>query len=126
MKVCNMSRFVSIKTELRDGEILKESLQELKCTVIPQTEMTVYAKTQPIRFLAIAPFGRVGFRINDLGQYELVGDEDVLKKQGNFVEKLTQRYAYNKVIKEAQKAGFSLIKEEVMEDNSIKVVIRKW
>lgn len=126
VQVYNMSRFVSIKTELRDGEILKESLQDLRCTVIPKTEMTVYAKTQPISFLAITSFGRVGFRINDLGQYELVGDEDVLRKQGDFVEKLTQRYAYNKVVKEAKKAGFSLIQEEVMEDHSIKVVIRKW
>ncbi|HWP49798.1 MAG TPA: DUF1257 domain-containing protein [Candidatus Limnocylindrales bacterium] len=121
-----MSRFVSIKTELRDGDILKESLRELKCTVIPQTEMTLYAKTQPISFLSVTPFGRVGFRINDQGQYEMVGDEEVLKKQGNFLDRLTQRYAYNKVVKEAKKAGFSFIKEEVMEDNSIRVVIRKW
>lgn len=121
-----MSRFVSIKTELRDGKVLKESLQDLKCTVIPKTEMTIYAKTQPISFLTVTPFGRVGFRLNEDGQYELVGDEDVLKKQGNFLERLTQRYAYNKVVEEAKKAGFSLLKEEVMEDNSIKVVIRKW
>jgi hypothetical protein len=43
-----------------------------------------------------------------------------------FVNDLNQRYAYRKVLSEVRKRGFSVAEDETLEDNSIRLVVRKW
>lgn len=50
-----------------------------------------------------------------------------LKKIGyDFLHKLTQQYAYRKVMQEAKKSGFAVTQEKVSEDKTIKITVRKW
>ena len=65
--------------------------------------------------------------INEDGTYNLVGQLVGLNlTQEQFLKKLTQRYAYNKVVKEVEKKGFKIAKEIINADRSIKLVVRRW
>jgi hypothetical protein len=80
----------------------------------------------PVQLLVHASFGTLGFRATTAGEYEIVGMEEVLEEQKEFINNLTQQYAYLKILKDASAAGYNLVKEEVGEDKTIKLVVRKW
>jgi len=80
----------------------------------------------PVQFLVHASFGTLGFRLTQEGSYEMVGDDMILARQKDFLDQLTRQYAYRKILKDANAAGYNLVQEETLEDNTIKLVIRKW
>ena len=43
-----------------------------------------------------------------------------------FINRLKQQYAYRKILKDANAAGYNLVQEEVGKDRTIKLVVRKW
>ena len=42
------------------------------------------------------------------------------------MQPVQQRYAYHKVVAETEKAGFSLVEEQVGKDNVIRMTVRRW
>lgn len=44
----------------------------------------------------------------------------------DLLNRVTQQYAYQKITTELKKKGFSLVKETVEEDQTIKITVRKW
>jgi len=122
-----MSRFVALKTELRDREILTQCLEQLGCQVLsePQGIMLRGARA-PVQLLVHAPFGTLGFRLTAAGPYDVVGEEKLLATHQDFLNHLTQQYAYRKVLQQAQAAGYNLVQEEVGADQTIRLVVRKW
>jgi hypothetical protein len=73
----------------------------------------------------------IGFRKSPQGNYEVVADWWGVEmrtgiSQVQFVNDLNQRYAYRKVLSEVRKRGFSVAEDETLEDNSIRLVVRKW
>lgn len=122
-----MSKFVSLKTTLTDHRYLIESLEAMGCEVLKTKKVRTLLQREFAVDLAVrTKFGVVGFIQNKTGEYELAGDDMVLKADPEFIRKLTQKYAYVRVIGEAKKAGFQLIKETVGEDRSVRLVLRKW
>ena len=123
-----MSRFVSIKTRLRDREILQECLEQMDCQVLYDEQgIKMRGARSPVQLLAHTPFGgTLGFRKSLSGDYELVAEEEVIAEQQDFLQRLIQQYAYRKVLKGAKAAGYNLVQEEVGEDRTIKLVVRKW
>lgn len=122
-----MSKIISIQTELRDREVLQECLEHLNCQVLHQEEGISMSRTlSPVQLLVHAPFGTLGFRMTPAGTYELVGDDMILDRQQAFINRLKQQYAYRKILKDAKAAGYQLVQEEVDEDHTIKLVVRKW
>jgi hypothetical protein len=55
-----------------------------------------------------------------------VAEEEILAQHKDFIQRLTQQYAYRKILKDAKAAGYNLVQEEVGEDRTIKLVVRKW
>lgn len=43
-----------------------------------------------------------------------------------FTQKMTQCFVYNRVATELKNKGFQMINEEVMEDQSIRINVRRW
>jgi hypothetical protein len=122
-----MSRFVSIKTRLRDREILQQCLEKMHCQVLYQEEgIKLRGVRQPVQMLVHAPFGTIGFRKTANQDYELVATEALIAEHQDFIDQLTQQYAYHKILKDAQAAGYNLVQEEVGADQTIKLVVRKW
>jgi hypothetical protein len=122
-----MSRFVAIKTRLRDRKILQQCLEELHCQVLYQEQgIKMRGARTPVHLLVHAPFGTLGFRKTSSQDYELVADEHIIEPHKDFIQQLTQQYAYRKILKDAKAAGYNLVQEEVGEGNTIKLVVRKW
>ena len=46
--------------------------------------------------------------------------------QEAFVKQVTQRYAYHKVLSEVAKMGYTIETDEVSEDQTISLTVRKW
>jgi len=122
-----MSKIISIQTELRDREILQECLEQMNCQVLHQREGIKMPRTQtPVQLLVHASFGTLGFRLTAAGTYEVVGDDMILNRQQGFLKQLKQQYAYRKILEDANAAGYQLVQEEVGQDQTIKLVVRKW
>ncbi len=122
-----MSRIVAIRTELRDKTVLMACLEHLECQVLYQESGIQMSGTRvPVQILVHAPFGSLGFRETQDGRFEVVGDDMILERQQDFLDHLTQQYAYRKIVKDAQRAGYNLVYEEVGEDKTIKLIVRKW
>jgi hypothetical protein len=122
-----MSKFVSLKTSLKERLYLKSALEELHCEILKTKKIkTLLNRVYDVDIAVKTPFGIVGFIKNKNDEFELAGDDMILKKNSKFIQQLTQKYAYSKVIAEAKKAGFQLVKETVDDKQEMRLVLRKW
>ncbi|MCP4402988.1 MAG: DUF1257 domain-containing protein [bacterium] len=122
-----MSKIVSIQTQLQDKDVLVDCLEQLHCQVLEQDGGIIMPGVDdPVQLLVHAPSGPLGFRKGAEGSYEMVCDDMYLPRQREWLKGLTQQYAYRKILKNAKAAGYQLVQEEVGEDRTIKLVVRKW
>lgn len=88
--------------------------------------------THNVDILVKDPNGRdVGFEKTKKGDYRVIADcgnlnSEQLKKQQDFIKKIRQRYAYNKITNELKKQGYVIAEEEKVQNNTIRLVARKW
>jgi hypothetical protein len=73
----------------------------------------------------------IGFEKAETGEYKIISDcadltKAQLKKQSDFIKKIRQRYTYNTVIDKLKKEGYVIAEEEKVQNNSIRLVARKW
>jgi len=122
-----MSRFIALKTQLRDAALLMLTLEQMGCQVSHEPQgMRMRGAPTLVEIVARAPFGAFGFRKTAEDVYEVVADERLIADQHAFLQQLLQQYAYRKILQEAQAAGYNLVHEEVQADRTIKLVVRKW
>jgi uncharacterized protein YqfB (UPF0267 family) len=53
-------------------------------------------------------------------------DEQLRAIGQEILNKITQQYAYNKVVTELKKQGFSVTDEEITKDNAVRIRVRKF
>lgn len=93
---------------------------------------TADGKTHKVDILIKDQFGKdIGFEKTKKGSYAIISDTTGLtpaqaKKQQEFVKKIRQRYAYNKITDELKKQGYIIAEEEKVQNNTIRLVARKW
>lgn len=123
-----MSKFVRIKTELRELSLIKRALDDLTLKYQEDQRFTHvwsgFAGQVPI--VVQAKGAKFAFRETDEGLYEAIGDDmqmAVIRPQLNAIR---QRYAYHKVRDEVAYAGFSLVEERVGSDQVIRMTVRRW
>lgn len=68
----------------------------------------------------------IGFRQSG-NSYEVVADWAGVRglKQADFIQRLTQRYAYRAALAKLDAQGFSLVEEENQENGEIRLVMRR-
>jgi hypothetical protein len=128
-----MSHFTNVKTKLTDLEALKAALADLGYAVA-EGEVAIRGwRNASQRADLAARLGSfdVGFTRGADGAYDAVADWWGLKTydgvaQADFMRRVTQRYAYHKVVGEARRQGYALVEEENQADQSIRLVVRKW
>ena len=117
-----MSKFVKIRTELRDLTMIKRALDDLKLNYQENAnyrhEWSGASHTAELVVTA-GMFTSFGLRRNDEGVYEILGDNMGLSSQQETLQQLNQRYAYHK-------AGFSLVEEATDRNKAIRLVVRRW
>lgn len=128
-----MSTETSIIAEIMDLIELKRTLSQLQTQYQAIKSMkTCDGKTHKVEVVIKDPTGRqIGLEKTDKGAYRFIADSEGLtkqevKQQKTFINKIKQKYAYNKVISELKSQGYNICEEEKVTGNTIRLVARKW
>lgn len=123
-----MSKFVKVQTQLRDLNLIKSALDDLKLNYVENAnfvhmwsgfrgQVPLVVKINHVQF---------GLRATASGDYEVIGDDMQMKVIRKEVDKIQQRYAYHAVRQATGEAGFELIEETVGRDQVIRLTVRRW
>ncbi|TYQ30230.1 DUF1257 domain-containing protein [Pseudanabaena sp. UWO310] len=123
-----MSHFTTIAIEIKNGDLLEKSLQELGYPVKRNTLVRGYLgnSTHAEYVIPMPNAYDIGFR--KLGdRYELIADMwGVATNVEELLGAITQQYATNKVLQSAAQQGFAVEQQEILEDGTIRIVIGRW
>jgi hypothetical protein len=126
-----MSHFSNIKTKIRNLTSLKAALDDVGIDwQSGPNDIRGYQGQTVTADVVIRQDNDydIGFSWNG-SEYELIADlqywQQPLTVDG-FLRKVTQRYAYNTVVNEANKQGFALAQQENNQDGSIRLVVQRW
>ena len=123
-----MSHFTTIQIQIKDGDILYETLQELGYKVERNSNIRGYLwKRTRADFVIRQQNGfDLGFRKNG-DAYELVSDFwGAQIDQKAFLEPILQTYAHKNLIASARKQGYAIEAQETLEDGTIRLVVGRW
>jgi hypothetical protein len=131
-----MSKFVTVKTELRDLALIKRSLDDLNLHYKENARYKHWFSGKVSQVPLLVEIGDVSFAFRPSAEpkldsnageaYEVVGDDMQMGRIKTTLQKVQQRYAYHKVIEETAKAGFSLVEESTGRDRVIRLTVRRW
>ncbi len=123
-----MSKFVRVKTELRELALIKRALDDLSLPYTEDVEYThVWSGFRQKTPLVVREQGAAyGFQLNADGVYEVLADDMQLGRIQKSLQAIRQRYAYHQVLTTVEQAGFDLVEERVGKDQVIRLTVRKW
>lgn len=128
-----MSSGASILTQICDIIALKRTLSELEASYTEErTMITADGLNHQVEVVIRDHYGRdIGLTKTKKGDYQFVADtkgltKEQLKRQQVFINKIKQKYAYNQVVNELKKQGYVIAEEQKVQNNTIKLVARKW
>jgi hypothetical protein len=129
-----MSHFSTIKTQLKDKDVLLEALNLLQYNVKEKQDLVIenpsHAEEHPVMNACIAVAPDIGFCWNeDTQSYDLYSDEQTWTlptPPNRFVDKVTQQYARMTIHNTMEKEGWQVSEEWEMDDNSIELTVTRW
>ncbi|MEC4891444.1 MAG: DUF1257 domain-containing protein [Oscillatoria sp. PMC 1051.18] len=126
-----MSHFSNIKTQIRNLTSLQAALGDLgiEWKSGPSAIRGYRGQTRNAEVVIEQDNNYdIGFSWNGQ-EYELVADLQYWQQPLTveaFLQKVTQRYAYQTVISETAKQGFQISEEQKNEDGSVRLVVQRW
>ena len=126
-----MSHFSKTQTSLKDLDLLKRSLNDLSIQWEPElNRVRGYRDQTTFANLVIKQNNNydIGFSWNGF-EYQLVADIQFWQQPWSielFLDRVSQRYAYNSILESTSNQGFQTVNETVQEDGSIKLTLQKW
>jgi len=126
-----MSHFSQIKTQIRNLTSLQAALSDLgiEWKSGPQAVRGYRGQTTTADLTIEQKNGYdIGFSWNG-SAYELVADLQFWQQNWSvdrFLNKVTQRYAYNTIVHEGAQEGFQVAEQQQNEDGSVRLVLQRW
>lgn len=126
-----MSHFSKIQTTLKDLDLLKQSLTDLSIKWDAQSQIVRgYKEETSFANLVIKQNNNydIGFTWNGF-EYQLVVDLQFWQQPWSvesFLDKVSQRYAYNSIVKATERQGFETIEEINQTNGTIKLTLQRW
>jgi len=133
-----MSHFTVLKTQIKDLGALVKALADMgfKNVEVHETPQHLYGyqgDVRPqtaeviIRRKFISPLSNdIGFKRREDGTFDaIISDYDRAKYSQEWLNRLTQRYAYHVARAKLEEQGFELASEEVQEDGRIHLLLRR-
>ncbi|NER25286.1 MAG: DUF1257 domain-containing protein [Symploca sp. SIO1B1] len=126
-----MSHFSNIKTQIRNLVSLEAALTDLDIDWKSGPRSVRGYRNQTHNAEVVIEQDNsydIGFSWNGQ-EYELVADLQYWQQPWSvdgFLNRVTQRYAYQTVMKETSKQGFQVAEEQKNEDGSIRLVVQRW
>ena len=126
-----MSHFSTIKTKLREKDILLKALLTLGLPVDVNQELENPVGHDHAKVRCDITLGTdIGFRLNrQTKNYELVTDLQTWKHPTppqRMVEKITQEYAIELIAREIERQGFEMESKKRNVDNNVEIVATRW
>ena len=123
-----MSHFTRIRTQMIEKEYLIQALQDLEYKYeVGDAQIRGFGRQhRKVSIRVKRPGYDVGFR--KVGKvYELVADWWGVRgtNRTEFLQRITQRYAYHAARAKLEEQGFTLVSEEVQAGNRIHMVLRR-
>tara|TARA_B100000287_G_scaffold336776_1_gene322493 strand:+ start:278 stop:655 length:378 start_codon:yes stop_codon:yes gene_type:complete len=124
-----MSHFSTIKTKIKDKEILIEALNLLQYNVQNDQELInpINHRHEKVK-VDVSITDDIGFKWNG-ESYDLVADEqtwDLDVPVQRFIDKLTQQYAIQNIKKVTAKDGFTIENEIKNVNGEVELVVTRW
>lgn len=119
------------QTSLKNLEILKKSLRDLGITYNDKTKTINRCKTQNESINLVIQQNNnydVGFIWSGI-EYQLITDLQFWQQPWPvdvFLDKLTQKYAYNSILRTIENKGFQPIKETNQKNGCIQLTVQRW
>lgn len=130
-----MSHFTNVATKIKDLVALKKALEDLGYAFTEdengvEVRGWLGKKTTAELSIQASKTYDVGVQKTATG-YEFVADWWGVEStrgitQEKFVQAVTQRYAYHKVMSEMARQGFTIETDEVRDDKTIAITVRRW
>ena len=123
-----MSHFSTISIEIKNGDLLKQTLEDLGYPVKENTLVRGYLGNTTIAEYVIPMTNTydIGFRKID-DRYEFIADLWGLGlNMEDFLGAIAQQYATKTVVQSAIQQGFDIEQQEVLEDGTVRIVIGRW
>ena len=134
-----MSHFTCIKTQIKNVHALLKALKDVGFNKVEthDTAQYLYGYQGDVREQAAEVIIRrkyigsssndIGFRRQEDGQFEaIISEYDRYKYSQQWLNGLTQRYAYHSLMTIAPSQGFTIEEEETLEDGTVRVVVGRW
>lgn len=133
-----MSHFTSVETKIKDLLSLKRALKDLNIQFSEAEEHeSVHVKgyqgqtTKAVMSIHISKSYDIGVNVDDKGNVSFVSDWWGVEttrgwSEEEFLQKVTRRYSYHKVMSEIEDRGYTLETNEVKEDETIHIRVRTW
>jgi hypothetical protein len=133
-----MSHFTTVKTQISDLVRLKTIINEMGYGILEASEgLKIYidgwnkAKEEVILKIKTGCSYDIGVIRNEEGMYEFVADWWGVEStsgivQEDFINKITQKYAYSTVMDKIREKGYDVVEEEVDDKQTIRIVVRRW
>ena len=134
-----MSHLTKVKSQITDLTLLKQTLDDLEIQYLEAAqgetlEIRGWNKEKTNAQLVLKTGGPydVGVVVNEVDKtFEFVADwwgvetyTEMTEKQ--YVNKISQKYAYNNVMEKVRSKGYSVVEEKNDQKQNIHVVLRKW
>jgi Protein of unknown function (DUF1257) len=124
-----MSHFTTIKVQIKQGDILHQTLQELGYHVEKNAQVRGYQGDRTVADYVIRRSNGydLGFRKDGDEGYELVADFWGARiNQQQFVNQVQQKYAHKMLMQTVAEQGYAIEAEEVLEDGTVRIVVGRW
>jgi Protein of unknown function (DUF1257) len=123
-----MSHFSTVRVQIKQGEVLHETLLDLGYTIEQNAQVRGYQGNCTTADYVVRQRNGydLGFR-QVAAEYELVADfwgAQIDQKQ--FINAVTQKYAHKMLLKTTAAQGFNVEADEVMPDGTVRVVVGRW
>jgi len=133
-----MSHFTSVETKIKDLVALKRALKDLNIQfTAAEQEEQVFVKgyqgqtTGAAMSIHISKSYDIGVKVDANGGVQFVADWWGVEttrgwSEEEFLQKVTRRYSYHKVMQEIEDRGYTLETEEQKDDETVQIRVRTW
>lgn len=134
-----MSHFTCIKTQIKNADALLKALSDLGFNKVEVHKIAqpLYGWQGDVREQTAEVIIRrnyvgtssndIGFQRQEDGQFQaIISEYDCHRYSQEWLNNLTQRYAYHALIATAPEQGFTIEEEETLSDGTVRVVVSRW
>jgi Protein of unknown function (DUF1257) len=124
-----MSHFTTIKVQIKDGQVLADTLLELGHHVEQNTFVRGYeGDTTSAEYVIRRDNGYdIGFQKDRDDSYEVVADFwGVAIDETQFANQIQQKYAHKMLLITAAERGYTIESEELLENGTVRVLVGRW